>query len=184
MSGGAVWDSMAAKKGNEGRNEDRERAAKDDGAGWAVNEANAANARRGDAAGTHDPHPSHSHAGSGGARPKDGKKDAADAGSRPSFDATMRALLSYRDRVTGGPDPYVRQGGEVRRGTSPPWDLTSLRVRRRAARRFEKWRSLLALGERVPPHWQAFEAFLDELERALPPELRPLMRDDEDATPP
>lgn len=97
------------------------------------------------------------------------------ADTPPVPDPTLLALRALRARTPRGRDPLVRQGGELVRATSPAWELTTLRIRRVAMRRFERFRALLALNERVPPHWQAFEALLDELEQSLPRELRPLV---------
>lgn len=114
----------------------------------------------------------------GGATPPNDRAQHSEA-SNPGDNAFLRALTDYRASLKRGRAPYLRQGGDRVRGTSPAWDLTSYRVRRTSMARAERYRSLLSLNGRVPPHWQVFDLLLDAAMDALPKELKPFMDEPE-----
>lgn len=91
----------------------------------------------------------------------------------PAAIAALRNdLAALRSLLPSASDPRARQGPALR-SSSPRWDVTNLRVRRVDLVEFERFRSLLALGGRVPPHWEAFAAVLRGFERSLPSSVRP-----------
>lgn len=94
-------------------------------------------------------------------RPGDDDIDDSHAiASRPHVDDRPRRPLI----PPHPPAPRVREGPRVARSSSPAWDLTHVRVTRDAKERFELWRISLSRDGRVLPHWEAFDALLDEAE--------------------